>query len=165
MENYWSDKPDLRFWLKFVDLTDIFKESEFSVFQSVANSGWVIKAIKLEGQKMSRKDIDDLTKLAQKAGAKGLAYIIYDDAEEWGKKSPILKFMWETEISEMEARLSPKHGDIVFFSADVFKKAVKILNVVRLALRDKFNLADKNEISFCWVTDFPIFEKMKQLEK
>jgi aspartyl-tRNA synthetase len=67
--------------------------------------------------------------------------------------------MGEAEISEMEKRLEPKHGDIIFFSADEFEKAVKILNVVRLALRDKFELASKNEISFCWVTDFPIFEQ------
>jgi len=59
----------------------------------------------------------------------------------------------------MEARLQPKNGDIVFFSADEYLKAVKILNVVRLALRDKFELADKNTLSFCWVTDFPMFEE------
>ena len=159
MENYGTDKPDLRFGLKFVDLTDIFTESEFSVFKSVSSSGWVIKSIKLEGKSMSRSEIDDLTKVAQKAWAKWLAYIIYDDNEEGWKKSPILKFMWEAEIKEMEARLQPKNGDIVFFSADEYLKAVKILNVVRLALRDKFELADKNTLSFCWVTDFPMFEE------
>ncbi|MDD3794041.1 MAG: aspartate--tRNA ligase [Candidatus Gracilibacteria bacterium] len=159
MENYGTDKPDLRFGLKFVDLTDIFLESEFSVFKSVATTGGVIKSIKLECKSMSRSEIDDLTKVAQKAGAKGLAYIIYDDNEEGGKKSPILKFMGEAEIKEMEARLQPKNGDIVFFSADEYLKAVKILNVVRLALRDKFELADKNTLAFCWVTDFPMFEE------
>ena len=159
MENYWTDKPDLRFGLRFIDLTDIFTESEFSVFKSVATSGWVIKSIKLEGKSMSRSEIDDLTKVAQKAWAKWLAYIIYDDNEEGGKKSPILKFMWEAEIKEMEARLQPKHWDIVFFSADEYIKAVKILNVVRLALRDKFELADKNTLALCWVTDFPFFEE------
>lgn len=159
MENYGSDKPDLRFWMKFVDLTDIFVESEFSVFKSVASSWGVIKAIKLENQKMSRSEIDELTSTAQKAWAKWLAYIIYDKTEEWGKKSPILKFMGETEISEMEKRLEPKNGDIVFFSADEFNKAVKILNVVRLALRDKYNLAPNDLLSFCWVTEFPMFEE------
>ncbi len=159
MENYGTDKPDLRFGMKFVDLTDVYKESEFAVFKSVVSGGWVVKAIKLENQTISRKQIDELTKTAMKAWAKGLAYIIYDDNEDWGKKSPILKFMWETEISEMEARLQPKHGDVVFFSANDFDKAVSILNVVRLALRDKFDLADKNELSFCWVTDFPMFEE------
>jgi len=158
MNTYWSDKPDIRFGMEFIDLTDVYKESEFSVFQSVANSGWIIKAIKLENQKLSRKQIDELTKTAQKAGAKGLAYIIYDDSEEGGKKSPILKFMWEKEIAEMEARVKPQNGDMVFFSADEFEKAVNILNIVRLALRDKFELADDNIIAPVWITDFPIFE-------
>lgn len=159
MENYGSDKPDLRFGMKFIDLTDVFVNSEFGVFKSVATSGWVIKAIKLENQTMSRWEIDDLTKVAQKAGAKWLAYIIYDDKEEWGKKSPILKFMWNEEIVEMEKRVEPKSWDIVFFSADEFTKAVKILNNVRLELRDKYNLTNKDELSFCWVTDFPMFEE------
>jgi len=159
MENYGTDKPDLRFAMKFVDLTDVYKESEFAVFKSVVAGWWVVKAIKLENQSISRKWIDKLTKIAQKAWAKWLAYIIYDDNEEWWKKSPILKFMWDAEISEMEARVKPKNWDIVFFSANDFDKAVSILNVVRLALRDQFDLADKNELSFCWVTDFPMFEE------
>lgn len=157
LENYGSDKPDLRFGMKFVDLTDIFAETEFSVFKNVHENGGVIKAIKLEGQSMSRKDIDELTKTAQKAGAKGLAYIIYDKDE--GPKSPILKFFSEAETKEMEARLNPKVGDIVFFSADEFKRAVTILSVVRLALRDKFNLADKKILAFSWIIDFPMFEQ------
>ncbi len=159
MENYWTDKPDLRFGMQFVDLTDVFAESKFAVFKSVISSWGVVKAIKLEWQEISRKQIDDLTKVAQNAWAKGLAYIIYDDKEETGKRSPILKFMWETEIYEMESRLKPQNGDIVFFSANDFELAVKILNVVRLELRDKFELADKNVLSFCWVTDFPMFEE------
>lgn len=159
MENYGSDKPDLRFGMKFVDLTDIFKDSSFSVFKSVYDGGWVIKAIKLEWKEMSRSEIDDLTKLAQKNGAKWLAYIIYDEKEEGWKKSPILKFMSDGEIKEMENRLNPHNWDMIFFSADEFNKAVKILNVVRLALRDKFNLADDNTLSFVWVKDFPMFEE------
>lgn len=158
LNNYWSDKPDLRFGMKFVDLTDIFTNSSFSVFKSVYDFGWVIKAIKLEWKSMSRKDIDDLTEVAKKEWAKWLAYIIYDDNEEGWKKSPILKFMSESEISELEKRLEPKNWDIIFFSADEFKKAVSILNKVRLALRDKFNLADPKALALCWVIDFPMFE-------
>lgn len=159
LENYWSDKPDLRFGMKFVDLTDIFVNSEFSVFKSVCETGWVIKAIKLEGKSMSRKDIDDLTEVAKKEWARWLAYIIYDDNEEGWKKSPILKFMSEKEISDLESRLQPKNGDMIFFSADEFKKAVSILNKVRLALRDKFELADPKALALCWVIDFPMFEQ------
>lgn len=159
MTNYGSDKPDLRFGMKFVDLTDIFANTNFSVFKSVYDSGWVIKAIKLENQAMSRSEIDELTKVAQTAWAKWLAYIVYDDKEEGGKKSPILKFMSDSEIKELENRLNPSNGDIVFFSADEFEKAVKVLNVVRLSLRDKYNLASKDLLAFSWVTDFPMFEE------
>ncbi len=157
IENYGTDKPDLRFWMKFVDLTDIFQESDFSVFKNVCETGWVIKAIKLEWQSMSRKDIDDLTSIAIKAWAKWLAYIIYD-AVEW-PKSPILKFFSEKEFKELENRLEPKTGDIIFFSANEFKKAVSILSVVRLALRDKYNLADAKKLALCWICDFPMFEQ------
>ena len=159
LENYGSDKPDLRFGMKFVDLTDIFKNSDFSVFRSVSDNNWVIKAIKLEWQSMSRKDIDDLTEIAKKAWAKWLAYIVYDDKEEWGKKSPILKFFSKNEIKEVEARLEPKSWDIIFFSASDFKQAVSVLNIVRLALRDKFNLADPKKMALCWIVDFPMFEQ------
>lgn len=159
LENYGSDKPDLRFGMKFVTLTDIFNNTEFSVFKNVCETWGVIKAIKLEWQNMSRKDIDDLTEVAKKEWARGLAYIIYDDKEDWGKKSPILKFMSETEIASLEERLEPKNGDIIFFSADEFKKAVGILNKVRLALRDKFNLADPKKLALCWIIDFPMFEQ------
>lgn len=157
LENYGTDKPDIRFGMKFVDLTDIFKNSTFSVFKNICDTNWVIKAIKLEGQSMSRKDIDDLTNIAIKAWAKWLAYIIYD-AVEW-PKSPILKFFSEDEIKEMESRLQPKTGDIIFFSANEFKRAVSVLSVVRLALRDKYNLADNNKLWFAWIVDFPMFEQ------
>ncbi len=158
LNNYWSDKPDLRFGMKFVDLTDVFAESSFSVFKNVYDTWWVIKAIKLEWQTMSRKDIDDLTEVAKKLWRAWLAYIIYDDKEETGKRSPILKFFSEFEIMELENRFNPKSWDIIFFSANEFKKAVSILNWVRLALRDKFNLADLKLLSFCFIVDFPMFE-------
>lgn len=156
MENYWTDKPDLRFWMQFVDLTDVFTNSGFWVFKNVANSGWVIKAIKLENNVMSRKDIDDLTKIAQNAWAAWLAYIIYDPE---GPRSPILKFFSEWELTELEKRLTPKTWDMIFFSANDFEKAVSILSVVRLALRDKYNIADNNKLSLCWITDFPMFSE------
>ncbi len=163
LENYGTDKPDLRFGMKFVDLTDVFAGSAFSVFKSVHENGGVIKAIKLEGQIMSRGDIDTLTQTAQKAGAKGLAYIIYDPVE--GPRSPILKFFSDAEKAELEKRLEPKAGDMIFFSADEFKKAVSTLSIVRLALRDKFTLADKKKLAFCWIKDFPMFEQDEKTGK
>jgi len=159
LNNYGSDKPDLRFGMKFVDLTDVFANSNFSVFKSVYDTWWVIKAMKLEWQNMSRKDIDDLTEVAKKAWRAWLAYIIYDEKEETGRRSPILKFFSEYEILELENRFNPKSWDIIFFSASEFKKAVWVLNQVRLALRDKYNLADPKMMSFCFIVDFPMFER------
>lgn len=111
-EKYGSDKPDLRFDCHFEDFSTEFKTSGFSVFQSAVEKGGVVKAFKLPGVAMSRKDIDEITALAVEQGAKGLAYIIY---EETGPKSPILKFMSSDELETIKSRLSPQVGDMIFF--------------------------------------------------
>lgn len=162
LDNYGSDKPDLRFDLKFQDITHIFSNSNFSVFSEVYKSWWVIKAIKTSWIQMSRKDIDDLTEVARKAWAKWLAYIIYD--AEWAR-SPILKFFSEDEINELNKIFNPQVWDIIFFSANEFKPAVTALSAVRLAIRDKYNLVDKDELALTWVTDFPMYEMDKDTWK
>ncbi|MDD2908890.1 MAG: aspartate--tRNA ligase [Candidatus Gracilibacteria bacterium] len=159
---YGSDKPDLRFDMHFEDFTADFNKSEFSVFKDAVDNGGCVKAMKMDGVNMSRKDIDEVTEVARGGGAKGLAYIIYD---EEGPRSPILKYFSESEIKALETRFSPKSGDMIFFGAGSFKAVVKSMNVVRLALRDKFNLADKNAVTFAWVTDFPMFELDKETGK
>lgn len=105
---------------------------------------------------MSRKDIDEVTELATSQGAKGLAYIIY---EETGPKSPILKFLGQEELAALDEKLSPKVGDMIFFGADKRELVNKVLGAVRVALRNKYNLIDENTLSFAWITDFPMFEK------
>lgn len=105
---------------------------------------------------MSRKEIDELTKIAQSNGLQGLAYIIYD-TENPGGKSPILKFFSEKEIKALQDKTESKVGDMIFFAASTPKIVANALNNVRLALRDKFDLADKNKLAFCWVTDFPLY--------
>jgi aspartyl-tRNA synthetase len=162
MNDYWTDKPDIRFGMKFEDITDIFKNTEFTVFKDIISKWWVIKAMKSEWIQMSRKDIDDLTEIAKKAWAKWLAYIIYDT--EW-PRSPILKFFSESEIKTIESKFNPKINDIIFFSANEFETAVSVLNVVRLAIRDRHNLVDKDELAFTWVIDFPMFELDKDTGK
>jgi aspartyl-tRNA synthetase len=119
MDDYGSDKPDLRFDMKFADLTADFKDSGFSVFSNAVAEGGVVKAMKFtrpnlaEGAApMSRSEIDDITAVAQAEGAKGLAYIIYEEA---GPRSPILKFFTGNELAAIEAKLAPKVGDMVFF--------------------------------------------------
>ncbi len=150
---YGSDKPDLRFGCKFVDLTETFKESGFSVFKAAAATG-TVRAFKLEGQTLTRKQIDELTEVAKSKGAGGLAYITY---EAEGPKSPILKFLSDAEKAAITEKLGAKAGDMVFFGAGEFEVAVKSLGAVRLALRDKLNLASQDELAFCWITDFPMY--------
>ncbi len=156
MELYGSDKPDTRFDCHFEDFSDTFASSSFSVFSGAVQKGGVVKAFKLPGVAMSRKDIDEITELAVSLWAIGLAYIIY---ETEGPKSPILKFLTTEELKTLEEKLEPQVGDMIFFGADTKDIVHKVLWWVRIALRNKYNLVDQNTLSFVWITDFPMFEK------
>ncbi len=159
IDTFGSDKPDVRFDMHFEDLSEDFRDSGFSVFAQAVKDGGVVKAMKYEGSKgkgiMSRSEIDTMTAVAQAEGAKGLAYIIY---EAEGPRSPILKFFTGNELAALEARFAPKPGDMIFFGAGERKLVCKVLGKVRLAMRDAFDLVDKNEIAFAWITDFPMYE-------
>jgi aspartyl-tRNA synthetase len=141
--------------MKFEDFTEDFRDSWFSVFKSSVDSGWVVKAMKLEQKVMTRSEIDDITKTAQNLGAKWLAYIIYE--QDW-PKSPILKFFSEAEIKSLENKLNPKVWDMIFFWAGDYKLVTKVLWAVRNSLRNKFKLADDNELCIVWITDFPMYQ-------
>jgi aspartyl-tRNA synthetase len=156
VDTYGSDKPDIRFDMHFEDLTQNFATSGFSLFSRAVAEGGVVKAMKLEWKTLSRSEIDSLTEVAKSHGAGGLAYIIY---EADGPKSPILKFFTGDELATLEAKLAPKVGDMIFFGAGEYKVVCKVLGQVRLACRDRFELVNKDEIAFCWVTDFPMYEQ------
>ena len=156
MDRYGSDKPDLRFGMKFIDVTSVFASSWFWVFKNTVTNGWAIKCIKLEWQEMSRKDIDELTEVAKQAGAKWLAYVKYTN--EW-PQSPIVKFFADEELTALREATDVREWDILFFISDDYDVVVKSLNKVRLFLRDKFDLANKDELAFVWVEDFPFFEE------
>ncbi|HRX63963.1 MAG TPA: aspartate--tRNA ligase [Candidatus Absconditabacterales bacterium] len=156
IDKYGTDRPDLRFAMEFVDMTEDFQNSEFGVFKTVANTDkGSIKAMKIEGQNFSRKEMDELTKIAQEAGAKGLAYINFT-AE--GPQSSIVKFFKEEELKNIQNKLGAKQGDCVLFVADNYSTTVKTLNKVRLAIRDKYNLVNNNDLCFVRIEDFPMFE-------
>ena len=104
---------------------------------------------------MSRKEIDQLTESAKQAGAGGLAYIIMDKE---GPRSPILKFFSEEEVTYMVSATDAKKGDILFFGVGSQELVARVLNRIRLELRDKFNLADPSHLAFAWITDFPFYE-------
>jgi aspartyl-tRNA synthetase len=157
MDRYGSDKPDLRFGLEFIDLTNVFANSEFDAFRKPVDDGGVVKALRVEGAaSYSRKELDDLQVDAKRYGAKGLAYIVY--AEE-GPKSPILKYLSEAEQQAIVEKTGAKTGDVVFFMADQFNQACTVLGRFRLQFAEKHNLIDKNRHEILWVTDFPLFEK------
>lgn len=154
VDKYGSDKPDVRFDMHFEDFSSDFADSGFSVFKSAVDWGGVVKAMKLDQKIMTRSEIDEITVVAQTAGAKWLAYIIY---EQEGPRSPILKFFSEAEIKALEEKLNPKVWDMIFFGAGDYKTVTKVLGTVRSTLRDKYDLVDKDEISFAFITDFPMY--------
>lgn len=156
MNNYGSDKPDLRFDLMLSDVTEIVKNSGFSVFANAVKNDGVVKALKVEGgAKFTRKEIDEFTEVAKIYKAKGLAYIVM---EKDGAKSPILKYLDKKELSKIVKLVGAETGDIIFFTADKFEVACTALGNVRLSVGRKLDLIDDNMFAFCWVTDFPMFE-------
>lgn len=158
MENYGSDKPDIRFDLSFVDVSAIMKESGFKVFSDTVQKGGVVKAMRVPGgATFSRKQIDDLTEIAKSKGAKGLAYLSMEESGEL--KSTFLKFLDESSQKALVSALALQKGDIAFFSADSFLTACESLGQVRLAVAKMLNLADESLLAYLWVTEFPMFEK------
>ncbi len=157
MDQYGSDKPDLRFGLEFTDLTDVFAASEFGAFRKPVDEGGVVKALCVKGAaSYSRKELDDLQVEAKRFGAKGLAYVVF--AEE-GPKSPILKYLSDAEQKAIAERTGAQTGDVVFFMADQFIPACTVLGRFRLHFAEKHNLIDPNHHAILWVTDFPMFER------
>lgn len=151
MEKYGTDKPDLRYDLEMVDLTEALKDSEFKVFQTPC-----VKAIRVPGgASFTRKQIDEFTELARKNGAGGLAYILYENG---GVRSPIAKFLKESELSEIQRLTGATDGDAVFFGADERDKVNKVLGIIRIAFADALGLKDGNKIALCWIVDFPFYE-------
>lgn len=151
MEKYGTDKPDLRYGLELVDLTDALKGCEFKVFQTPC-----VKAICVPGgSKFTRKQIDELTELARKNGAGGLAYILYENGTV---RSPIAKFLKEEELQKIQDLTGAKDGDAVFFGADTREKVNKVLGVMRIAFADVLGLKDPQKVALCWIIDFPFYE-------
>lgn len=151
METYGIDKPDLRYDLKLIELTDELKSAEFKVFQTAC-----VKAIRVPGgANFTRKQIDEFTDLARRNGAGGLAYILYT-AE--GPKSPIAKFLKPAELAAIQAKTDAKPGDAVFFGAGEREKVNKILGQMRIAFADALGLKNDDEIALCWIVDFPFYE-------
>ena len=152
METYGSDKPDLRFGMKLIELTDVFASTEFGVFKNAE----CIKAICVKnGASLSRKQIDQFTDIAKSEGAGGLAYITYQDSEA---KSPIAKFLSETELTVIKQKTGAVDGDAVFFGADIRPVVNAVLGRLRNEFAAHFNLKDPSVVAFAWIIDFPFYE-------
>jgi aspartyl-tRNA synthetase len=153
---YGSDKPDLRFGLEIRDITDIAKDTEFKVFAEVAKNKGVIRAICAPGiAGYSRKEIEDLTKLANEFGAKGLAWF---KVTGQGMDSPIAKFFKPEVLATLKETMQAKENDMILIVADIPKVVIESLGRLRLYLGDKLNLINKQEFNFLWVIDFPMFQ-------
>ena len=152
MEKYGSDKPDLRFGMELVDLNDVLAETKFGVFKNAE----CVKAICVKnGASLSRKQIDNFTEIAKSEGAGGLAYITYIEGEA---KSPIVKFLNESELSKIKEETGAEDGDAIFFGADRREVVNKVLGRLRNEFADFFNLKDENKVALAWVIDFPFYE-------
>lgn len=155
MDKYGSDKPDIRFWLEMRDITDIVKDTEFKVFKTPIEKWGIVKCIKVE-KNLTKKDIEHLTALAISKWLWWLAYIIVHEDQ---LQSPIIKYLWEEISMKIVERAEAKSGDVIFFSASDFETTNKALDQVRREIAKMLKLYHKDDLAFCWITDFPMFEK------
>ncbi|GAE26704.1 aspartyl-tRNA synthetase [Halalkalibacter wakoensis JCM 9140] len=157
MNRFGSDKPDLRFGMELIELSDVVKDSEFKVFQSALASGGTVKGLNLKGgaDKLSRKEIDALTDFVKQYGAKGLAWL---KVEEEGLKGPIAKFFSGDIAASLQEALGAEVGDLLFFGADKKQVVFDSLGALRLKFGKQFDLIDQNQFNFLWVVDFPLVE-------
>jgi aspartyl-tRNA synthetase len=158
MSRFGSDKPDTRFAMELVDVSDVVSGSGFSVFADAVGRGGSVRGICAPGgaEAYSRKDIDKLTDAARDYGAGGLAWIKLTDE---GVSSPIAKFFSKEEMDALTDAFDAKTGDLILFVADKDKTVFAALGHLRLAVADKLGLVDDSRFDFLWVTDFPLFER------
>jgi len=164
MDKYGSDKPDVRFGLELFDIGDIILNSEFEIVKKTLQAGGIVRGIRIpNGASYSRKEIDDITKLAVSFGAKALANIIYN--ADGTAKSPVLKFVTEEQAQQIKERAQAQDGDIIFFVADKPKLVYDIMGRLRLHFGKKLNLIDENQHALLWIVDFPMFEWSDEEER
>lgn len=157
MERYGSDKPDVRFGLELVNLSEIVKDSSFKVFTSAVEKGGVVKAINVKGgnDRFTRKDIDALTEFVAIYGAKGLAWI---KVTEEGFTGPIAKFFEGQIVEDITKATGAEPGDLLLFGADDASIVAASLGALRSKLGKELGLIDESQFAFLWITDWPLLE-------
>ncbi|EAJ1269513.1 aspartate--tRNA ligase [Campylobacter lari] len=160
MENYGSDKPDLRFDMKFIDVIDIFAKSNNEIFANIAKDTKKnrIKALRVpKGDTIfSKRQMQRFEEFVRKFGAAGLAFI---QMKEDGPKGPLCKFFSEDNLNTLIQRCELEVGDVVFFGAGTKKTVLDYMGRFRLFLADEMKIIDENKLEFLWVIDFPMFEQ------
>lgn len=156
MARYGTDKPDLRFGMELVDLTDVVAHSEFRVFAQTAAEGGQVKAITVpEGAGYSRRELDELAAFATAHGAKGLLWMAF---RHDGLRSPAAKFLRDGEVQAIRERAAARDGDLVLIVADQPDVVAQALGQLRLEMGRRLQLMDPDELAFCWVVEFPLLE-------
>ena len=157
MDRFGSDKPDTRFGMELVNVSDVVKGCGFSVFTGALENGGSVRGINAKGQAgMPRKKIDKLVEFAKGYGAKGLAYLAVN--EDGTYKSSFAKFMTEEELDALVKAMDGEAGDLLLFAADKNKIVWNVLGALRLELAKELDLLDPNQYNFLWVTEFPLLE-------
>ncbi len=157
MDRFGSDKPDLRFDMELVNVSDVVKDCEFAVFKGALESGGTVRGINAKGQgSMPRKKIDALVEFAKGFGARGLAYVAIQP--DGTRKSSFAKFMTEEQMDRLTAAMDGKPGDLLLFAADQNKVVWDVLGNLRLELARQMDLLKKDDFKFLWVTEFPLLE-------
>jgi aspartyl-tRNA synthetase len=155
MEKYGSDKPDLRFDLPMIEITEAFGESEFGVFRQTAEQKGTIKGIVLKGKQLSRKDLDMAVDAAKDLGSGGLIWMRF----EGGKLvSPTVKYLKEAELSAIQERFGLSDGDVLFMMAGKRADINEIMGRFRIHIAEKYNLIPADAFAFLWVVNFPLLE-------
>ncbi len=155
MNRFGTDRPDTRFGMELVDLSEIAARCDFKVFRGAVDGGGTVRAINAKGcGSFTRKELDDLTEYAIQFGAKGLAWVKVKEGGEW--QSPIAKFFSAGEQTAIAAVLDAQPGDVLFFGADRAATVFQVLGELRVELARRLNLLDTRSFSFVWVTDFPL---------
>ena len=158
MERFGCDRPDVRFGMELVDLTDLIKDCNFKVFTGAAANGGVVKCINAKSAgNWSRGEIEKLADIAAANGAKGMAWIAYTDADtDLVGKSPIIKFLGEETHNAIKEAAGVEPGDLLLFAADTFDTASAVLSALRLHMADALGV-ERNGHALLWVVDFPMF--------
>jgi aspartyl-tRNA synthetase len=160
MERYGSDKPDLRFGMPLVDLSNLLTECEFRVFREVVNRGGQVKAIRVPGcASYTRRQIDELADFVKQRGAKGLVWLALSTE---GPRSPITKFLSEGELTGITARTNAGTGDLILIVADEPERVAESLGSLRREMGKRLKLLDDSVLAFAWVLNFPLLERSEE---